>query len=271
MIEKFSEDYFFIKDVLHYLRNGNNTQQSEYKEKLLNRYKEYIKGVIGRQIKIEFDLKDDAFNQFCFKLFDPEYLDKYRGDASFSTYIYKEILGSIRKVMPKSKKEYVSEQDDNDQVANYDGPWSEEARIDLDGGEGFATAARIQHGHLSKGRKILQEDLEKFMPRQESQEQLLGIKDLRAKIDQALAVSILRLTQTHPKNIRILVMRFCDYSWDEIADCLDIGIDAARKHFTRSDGILDRFSALLIKTLWDNYKIDFQTVSKNFDVLMAVE
>ena len=271
MDERFSDDYTFIKSVIYYLRNGNTNQKAKYKEKLLNRYKEYIKGVIGKHIKIEFDLKDDAFNQFCFKLFDPKYLEKYRGDASFSTYIYKEILASIRKVMPKSKKECVSAQDNDDQGTNYDGPWSEEARIDLDGGEEFATAAPIQYGHLPKGRKILQEDLEKFMPRQESQEQLLGIKDLRAKIDQALAVSILKMTQIHPKDIRILVMRFCDYGWDEIADCLDISIDAARKHFTRSDGILDRFSALLIKTLWDNYKIDFQTVSKNFDALMAVE
>ena len=92
MDERFSDDYFFIKDVIHYLRNGNNTQKAEYQEKLLNRYEKYIKAVIAKGIKIEYQLKDEVFNQFCIKLFDPDELDKYLGDASFKTFIYQGLV-----------------------------------------------------------------------------------------------------------------------------------------------------------------------------------
>lgn len=270
MKDKFSEEYFFIKDVIHYLRNGNNTQQTEYKEKLLVRYKEYVTKVIIRNIKIEYDLADDIFNEFCCKLFDPEYLTKYRGDASFMTYIYPEILASIRKVMPKNtdKKDKNNIETDKDTAVKEALQGIEHIKAE---DEDYPSDSHPQHSQLSKGMRILQEDLEKIIPRQDNQEHLLGIKDLRAKLDQAIAVSILKMSQIDPKDIRIFVMSLCGYSWEEIAGCIGIDTKSASKRYSRSGGILAKFSALLIKTLWENYKIDFQTVSRNFNALLDVE
>jgi hypothetical protein len=288
MDERFSDDYTFIKDVVHYLRNGNNAQKAEYKEKLLNRYGNYIRAVIGKQIIIEYQLKEDAFNEFCQQLFDPKYLAKYLGDARYITYIYPEILASIRKVMPESEKKKAEKRQEkskkerekraqkkknaNNVVNKYEAVCEESTK------QKHKTKAKkyteddsMQYSHSTLGMRILQEDLEEFTPRQDNQEHLLGIKDLRAKLDQAIAVSILKMSQIDPKDIRIFVMNLCDYSWAEIAECMGINVNAARKRFTRSDGIQERFSALLINTLWENYKIDFHTVSRNFNALLDVE
>ena len=274
MKERFSEDYFFIKEVIHYLRNGNNSQKAEYKEKLLNRHKDFITKVIKKKIKSDHSLEDDVFNDFCCKLFDLKYLEKYRGDAGFMTYIYPEILASIRKVMPKSNKKKKKEKEANE-ITNRDQAVNDAAQREEDykiGEEGdFSSESPTQYSCLSKGMRILEEDLEEFTPRQDNQEHLLGIKDLRAKLDQAIAVSILKMSNTHPQDVRIFVMNLCAYSWDEIAGCIGINVNAARKRYNRSDGILDKFSALLIKTLWENYKIDFQTVSRNLNALMDIE
>ena len=269
MKEQFSEEYFFIKDVIHYLRNGNNNQKAEYKEKLLNRYKEYITKVIVRNIKVEFDLMDDIFNEFCCKLFGPEYLEKYRGDASYMTYIYAEILASIRKVMPKSKDKKDKKNIEN--IGKFIDDAFQRTEHAKTEDEDVTSDSIMQHSHSSKGMRILQEDLEKFTPREENQEHLLGIKDLRAKLDQAIAASILKLSQLHPKDIRIFVMNQCDYSWEEIANCIGIDAKSASKRYSRPGGIQAKFSALLIKTLWENYKIDFQTVSRNFNALIDIE
>lgn len=274
MNERFAADYTFIKNAIQYLRNGNTSQKTEYQEKLHNRYKDYITKVIMRNIKIEFDMKDDVFNEFCCKLFDPEYLAKYRGDASFTTYIYPDILASIRKAMPKSEKKKKSEEDANkfdikhlsiNASSHQEGDYTIEEEGD------FTSNSHAQCSRPSKGMRILQEDLEEFTPKQHNQEHLLGIKDLRAKVDQAIAASILKMSQIHPKDIRIFVMYQCDYSWEEIANCVGIGAKSASKRFSRSGGILEKFSAILIKTLWDSYKIDYQTVSRNFNALIDIE
>lgn len=260
MQEKFSEDYFFIQDAIHYFRNGNDAQKAEYKEKLLNRYEKYIMGVIGKRIKIDFDLKDDAFNEFCIKLFDPEYLAKYCGDASFMTYIYTELLASIRKVMPESEETKAEKRQEKNKKER-------EKRA-----QKFTEDDSKQYSHSTLGMRVLQEDLEECVAQQDSQEHLLGIKDLRAKLDQAMAVSSLNMSKVHPKDIRIFLMKLNDYSWDEIADCVGLNVGALKKRYIRRpDGILAKYSALLVKTLWDNYRIDFQTVSRNFHALIDIE
>lgn len=288
MQEKFSEDYFFIQDAIHYLRNGNKTQKAEYQEQLLNRYEEYIRKVIGKRIKIEYELREEVFTEFCLKLFYPKYLEKYQGNASFRTYIYTEITAAIRKVMPaseetkaekrqeKNKKERekrARKKEDANNVGNKDESVYEESTKQKHRAktEKYTEDDSKQYSPSTLGMRILQEDLDECVAQQDSQEHLLGIKDLRAKLDQAMAVSILNMSKVLPKDIRIFVMNLNNYSWDEIAESIGINVKAAQKRYIRSDGILDKFSALLIKTLWDNYKIDFQTVSRNFHALIDIE
>ena len=257
MDERFSDDYFFIKDVIHYLRNGNNTQKAEYQEKLLNRYEKYIKAVIAKGIKIEYQLKDEVFNQFCMKLFDPKELAKYRGTASFMTFIYPRILNAISNVMIPSHEERKEKanQKKKDKKAGKRG-------------EG-PPAQYTQEAAVSN---FLREDLEISDPsRQHSPDHLLAIKELRLKLDHVIAITTLKLSQIYPKDIRILVMSLCDYSWEEIAECIGIDAKSARKRYIRSGGILEKVADLFKKTLWENYEIDFETVSMNYDDLLAVE
>ena len=291
MKKRFAEEYFFIREAIHYLQNGNNTQKKEYTEKLLNRYGNYIKRVIGKKIKIEFQLKEDAFNEFCCNLFDPKELKKYKGKSSFKTYIYTEIVAAIGNVMPeserakgakrqeKNKKEREmrsqKKKDDND-GGNEDQAIYEESTKQKHKSKTKAkkyTEDDInQYSHSTLGIRILQENLEEgTFTRQDNPEHLLGIKDLRAKQSQAIAVSILKMSQIHPKDIRIFVMNLCDFSWEEIAECMGMDVDLAKKRYNREDGIQDKFASLFKKTLQENYKIDFKTLSSNFNALIDIE
>ena len=257
MKEQFSDDYFFIKDVIHYLRNGNNAQKAEYADKLLNRYEKYIKAVIAKGIKIEYQLKDEVFNQFCMKLFDPDELDKYRGDASFMTFIYPRILEAIRIVMTPSEEE--RKEKENQKRKNKKAGKCDEG-------------PPVQYTQEAAVSNILREDLETSYPtRQHSQEDQIAINELRSKLDHAIAISLLNLSKVNPQDARILVMKLSNLSWDEIAQHMDTEVNSTRRRYSRHSGIEDKFSELLLKTLWDSYKIDFSIISKNIGGILDIE
>jgi RNA polymerase sigma factor (sigma-70 family) len=236
MNEKFAEDYIFIQEVIHYIESGTEIQHNEYKEKLLSRYGSYIIKIIISRTEGKFELKDEIFNVFACKFYKLSYLKNYRGEARFQTYIYPEILASIRKVIKKTKPELISSSD----------PQINEKR-DFDGNEPTNIETTLQH----------------------NQEHLLFTEELRFKLDHATSVSILNLSKTHPQDARILVQRNQGMSWSEIAIYMNVDADSVRRRYSRENGILHKYSKLLLKALLDAYKIDFSIISENIDDILG--
>jgi DNA-directed RNA polymerase specialized sigma subunit len=292
MKERFAEEYKYIKDVIHYLKNGNETEKKENTEKLHNRYGNFIKAMIGKKTKKEHSLKDDAYNQTCLMLFNATKLEKYKGDASFKTYIYKVIVASIRIVMPESEEAKAEKRKEknkrerekraqakkdanmagNKDQAIHDASTKQKHKKNKPNSRQYTEDDGEQNLQPTSGDRILREALEEAtFTRQDNQEQLLGIKDLRAKQSQAIAVSILKMSKINPKAIRIIVMCLCDYEWEEIAECVGMDVDLVKKMYNRSDGIRDKFAVIFKETLWEKYKLDLKTLSTNFNALIDIE